>query len=143
LIPDYQGYSREGELIDVACQWVSQRRQIILNHHWGSPAQVERLVSSYPDACFITGHATDAYAEIMKKHENLYVCTCALYKPGGCEKLVDAIGADRLMFGSDMLDLPIPWGLGPILFADLTPQQKRLILGENLKGVLSEYALAP
>jgi len=143
LIPDYQGYPREGKLIDVACQWAHERREIILNHHWGSPAQVERLVSTYPGACFITGHATDAYAEIIKKHKNLYVCTCALHRPGSCEKLVKAIGADRLLFGSDMLDLPIPWGLGPVLFADLTPQQKRLILGENLRRVLSEYALAP
>ncbi len=54
-----------------------------------------------------------------------------------------AIGADRLMFGSDLQDLPIAWGLGPILFARIPPEQKRLILGENLQRVLREYSLKP
>jgi hypothetical protein len=140
LIPHYQGYPTEGALIDVACQWAHERRQIILNHDWGSLAQVERLVSTYPDACFFTGHSTAAYAGIMKRHANLYVCSCPLLQPRACENLVAAIGADRLMFGSDLQDLPIAWGLGPILFARLSPDDKRLILGENLRRILPQYS---
>lgn len=143
LIPWYQDYPDEGPLIDVACQWAHERGQIILNHYWGSAQQVERLVSTYPDACFFTGHATTEYAGVMKKHKNLYVCSCPLHEPRSCEKVVAEIGADRLMFGSDLQDLPIAWGLGPILFARLTPAEKRLILGENLDRVLSEYSLKP
>ena len=141
LIPHYQGYPEEGPLIDVACQWAHDRRQIILNHHWGSPQQVERLVSAYSNACFFTGHATTAYAEVMKTHPNLYVCSCPLLGPRACEETVAAIGADRLMFGSDLQDLPIAWGLGPILFARLAPREKRMILGENLQRVLREFSL--
>ena len=55
---------------------------------------------------------------------------------------MEAFGADRLMFGSDLQDLPIPWGLGPILFARLSPEEKRLVLGGNLERVLSEYSRA-
>lgn len=143
LIAHYQGYPGEGPLIDVACQWAHEHRQIILNHSWGSPAQLERLVSRYSNACFFTGHATTAYAEIMKAHPNLYVCSCPLAGLRSCEDTVAAIGADRLMFGSDLQDLPIAWGLGPIVLARLTPQEKRLILGENLQRVLSEYSLTP
>jgi len=138
LIAHYQIHPEEGPWLDVPCQWAHQRRQIILNHNWASPAQVERLVSAYPDATFITGHSTGAYAEVMKKHANLYVCSCPLSGPRDCERLVAAIGAERLLFGSDLLDLPISWGLGPILFAHISPQQKRMILGENLRGILRE-----
>lgn len=143
LIPHYQGYPEEGPLIDVACQWAHERRQIILNHNWKSPQQMERLVKTYPNACFFTGHTTIAYAEIMKRHKNLYVCSCPLLPPRACEDVVAAIGADRLMFGSDLQDLPIAWGLGPILFARIPPEQKRLILGGNLQRVLREYSLKP
>lgn len=143
LIPHYQDYPEEGPLIDVACQWAHERRQIILDHHWGSAAQVERLVSTYSDACFFTGHSTTAYTEVMRRHPNLYVCSCPLCGPRTCEEVVAAIGADRLMFGSDLQDLPIAWGLGPILFARLEPAQKRLILGENLRRVLRQYSLNP
>jgi hypothetical protein len=143
LIAHYQIHSEEGPWLDVPCRWAHERRQIVLNHNWGSPAQMERLVSAYPDACFITGHSTGAYAEIMKKHPNLYVCTCPLAGPRDCERLVASIGAERLLFGSDLLDLPISWGLGPVLFARISPEQKRMILGENLRQVLERCGLQP
>jgi len=127
LIPHYQGFPEEHPLIDVPCQWAHDHKQLILNHHWGSAQQVKRLVTTYPDACFVTGHATSAYAEVMKQHRNLYVCSCPVHTPRACEGLVEAFGADRLMFGSDLQDLPIPWGLGPILFARLSPEEKRLV----------------
>ena len=140
LIPHYQGYPDEGPNIDAACQWAHERQQIILNHHWGSADQMARLVRTYPDACFITGHSTTQYAEIMKEHDNLYVCSCPLHCPRSCEDVVAAIGADRLLFGSDLQDLPIAWGLGPILFARIPPSDKRLILGGNLQRLLQKYS---
>jgi len=141
LIPHYQGYPEEGPNIDAACQWAHDRRQIILNHHWGSSQQVERLVSTYTDACFITGHCTTAYADTMASHPNLFVCSCPLIPPRACEDVVAAIGADRLLFGSDLQDLPVTWGLGPILFARLPEDQKELILGGNLRRILEHYSL--
>jgi predicted TIM-barrel fold metal-dependent hydrolase len=57
------------------------------------------------------------------------------------ERVVAAIGADRFMFGSDLTDLPIAWGFGPILFAHITEEEKRLILGENLQKILQQYSL--
>ncbi|MDP6356016.1 MAG: amidohydrolase family protein [Planctomycetota bacterium] len=140
LIPYYQGYPEEGPNIDVACQWADEHGQFILNHHWGSPEQVERLVRTYPNACFIAGHTTTAYSEIMKRYENLYVCSCPLIGPRTCVEVVEAIGADRFLFGSDLEDLPIAWGLGPILFAHISPEEKRLILGENLRRLLDRYS---
>ena len=143
LIPYYQGYPDDGPLIDVPCQWAHERKQIILNHSWGPPAQVERLVRTYPDACFFTGHMTLAYADIMKRYKNLYVCSCPLIPPRACEQAVAAFGADRLLFGSDLQDLPIAWGLGPILFSRLPVDSKRMILGGNLNRILERYSLKP
>jgi len=141
LIPHYQGYPEHGPLVDVACQWAHDRKQIILNHSWGSPEQMERLATAYPDACFIAGHTTTAYADLMKRHANLFVCSCPLLGPRDCERTVAAIGSDRLLFGSDLQDLPIAWGLGPILFARLPAEEKRLVLGGNLRRLLRRYSL--
>jgi len=143
LIPYYQGYPDDGPLLDVACRWAHERKQIILNHHWGSATHVERLLQEYPDACYIAGHTTVAYADLMKRFGNLYVCSCPLLGPRECERVVAAIGDDRLLFGSDLLDLPVAWGLGPILFARLPVESKRRILGENLQRILKRYSLAP
>jgi predicted TIM-barrel fold metal-dependent hydrolase len=140
LIAHYQGYPNEGPLIDVACEWVHEHRQIILNHDWGSVGQVERLTREYDQACFFTGHMSTAYAEVMRSAPNLYVCSCPLIPPGECERVVAEIGADRLLFGSDLLDLPIAWGLGPILFARLPVEDRMKVLGGNLEGILRRYS---
>lgn len=141
LIPTYQGYPVEGTLIEVACQWAHDHKQIIINHYWGSADHMEKLVSKYSDACFVAAHTTTEYAEVMKKYSNLYVCSVPLLSPRACEEVVDAIGADRLLFGTDLLDLPIGWGLGPILFSKISVEEKRMILHDNLKGILSKYSL--
>ncbi|MEW6754050.1 MAG: amidohydrolase family protein [Candidatus Latescibacterota bacterium] len=141
LIPHYQGYPPEGPSIEVACRWAHERRQVILNHHWGSAAHLERLVTRYPDACYVTGHTTLEYAELMQRFSNLHVCSCPLVDPRACEQVVNVIGADRLLFGSDLQDLPIAWGLGPILFARIPAPDKRLILGGNLTRILQTFSL--
>lgn len=141
LIATYQGYPREGALIDVACEWANQHKQIIINHDWGTAEQMKRLLTKYPNACFITAHTTTAYADIMKQHANLFVCSVPLLVPRACEEVVQAIGADRLLFGTDLMDLPIAWNLGPIIFARISPDEKRLILGGNLQRILKSYSL--
>jgi predicted TIM-barrel fold metal-dependent hydrolase len=141
LIPTYQGYPEEGANIDVACRWAHEHKQIILNHYWGGAEQMERLADTYPNACFFTGHTTTQYADLMLRHKNLYVCSCPVHQPRIVEEVVQAIGAERFMFGSDLTDLPMAWGFGPILFARISEAEKRLILGENLRRVLQEYSL--
>jgi predicted TIM-barrel fold metal-dependent hydrolase len=143
LIPYYQGYPEDGPLLEVAAQWAHQRKQIVLNHNWGPPAHLERLLAAYPDACFINGHTSLAYADLMERYPNLYICSCPLIGPRDCEDIVEKIGPDRLLFGSDLQDLPIAWGLGPVLFARLTVEQKRMILGGNLRRILATHSLRP
>ncbi|NOY83181.1 MAG: amidohydrolase family protein [Kiritimatiellaeota bacterium] len=142
LIPSYQGYPVDGPGIEAACRWAHERRWIILNHHWGPCARLERLIDRYPDACYITGHMTLEYAELMKRVDNLFVCTCPLLGPRACEEAVSVLGAERLLFGSDLEDLPIAWGLGPILFADIPPSDKTAILGGNLRRLLARWSAA-
>ena len=136
LISSYQGYPVEGPLIDVACEFAHEHRQFILNHHWGSAAQIERLCRAYPNACFIAGHATAAYGAVTKNVDNLFICTCAFHPWGRIEKLVSVCGADRLLFGSDLTDLPIAWGMGPIFYAKIPEADKRKILGGNMQRLL-------
>jgi len=120
----------------VACEFVNERRQFILNHNWGSARQMERLCKTYPDAIFITGHSTTAYVEVVKKVPNLFICTCPLLGWGQTELYVKLYGAERILFGSDLTDLPIAWGMAQILYARISESDKRKILGENLKELL-------
>ncbi len=142
LIAHYQAYPAEGRMIDVACRFADQHGLFILNHDWGSQVQLRRLCTAYPRACFITGHTTLAYAQLAKEVDNLYICTCPCIDWGYPEKLVEAYGADRILFGSDLTDLPIGWGVGQILYSRLSAADKRLIMGANLQRLLERYAPA-
>mgnify|MGYP006277683905 CR=1 FL=1 len=137
LIPQYQGFPPEDPLIEVCCRWAHQHRWIILNHGWGSPEHLDELLGKYPNAWFIAGHANPQYGPPAREHENLWICTCPVHRPGDCEKLVEAAGAQRVLFGSDLQDLPVSWGLGPVLMAHLSPTDKQLILHDNLQGILA------
>ena len=141
LIPQYQGASPEGPLIELCCRWADERDWIILNHGWGPPEHLDRLLTAYPDAGFIAGHAALQYGPLARSHDNLWICSCPVHRPRDCEKLVEAAGAEKVLFGSDLQDLPVPWGLGPILQAELPPADKQLILRDNMAGMLERYSV--
>jgi predicted TIM-barrel fold metal-dependent hydrolase len=54
---------------------------------------------------------------------------------------VELYGADRILFGSDLMDLPIAWGMGQIMYARISEADKRKILGENLKRLMERYGI--
>jgi predicted TIM-barrel fold metal-dependent hydrolase len=143
LIPAYQGYPAEGPLVDVPCRYADEQGLLILNHDWGSPEQMERLCATYPRAAFLTGHANGTYGEVVRRHPNLFICTCPLLEWNQAEDFVALYGAERMLFGSDLLDLPIAWGMGQIMYARIPEAAKRKILGENLQELLEKYGVSP
>jgi predicted TIM-barrel fold metal-dependent hydrolase len=140
LINSYQGYPTEGPLVDVAAEFCHERGLFVLNHDWGSQEQLERLCTTYPDACFITGHAVPTYPDLVSRVDNVYVSTCPFHTWRKTERFVEIYGADRLLFASDLTDLPIAWGLGPIMYARICEADKRKVLGGNLRRLLPKYA---
>ncbi len=143
LAPSFQHYPLEGPVIDVACRFADEHGLFMLNHVWGSATQMRRLCTTYPNACFFTGHMTFDYADVARDVDNLYICTCPLLGLLQTERAVEVYGADRMLFGSDLTDLPIGWGLGPILYARIPEGDKRRILGGNLRGLMDKYGVRP
>ncbi|MBM3473726.1 MAG: hypothetical protein FJX75_10700 [Armatimonadetes bacterium] len=141
LISSYHGYPTEGPLIDVACRFAHEHGQFILNHYWGSAEQMERLCTTYPNACFFTGHSTMEYVEVTRRVGNLFICTCPFHAWDQTEQFVAAYGADRILFGSDLTDLPIAWGLAPTMYAKIPEEDKLKILGGNLKRLMEQYGI--
>jgi len=141
LICSYHGYPEEGPLVDVACRFAHEHGQFILHHYWGRPEQILRLCREYPHACYFTGHSTEQYADVVRQVDNLFICTCPFNHLGQTERYCELYGADRLLFGSDLTDLPIAWGLAPILYARIPAEDKRKILGGNLQRLMEKYGI--
>jgi predicted TIM-barrel fold metal-dependent hydrolase len=139
----YGAYDVNGPLIDVCCKWVNDRRQIILSHYWGAPERLLQLCRDNPDATLIVGHTYGEFVHVFHEVGNVYLCTCPLLGWRQTEQYVEMYGADRIMFGSDLMDLPIAWGLGQIMYARIPESAKRKILGENLLALLTSHGLKP
>ena len=137
--PHLQGTDTYGPKIDLFCAFANERRAIALNHDWGNAERMVALCRKYPNACFMTGHTGPEAAKAVKEVDDLYIGSCPLLSYGYTERLVAEVGAERIIFGSDLTWAPIGWGLGPVLYARIPLAAKRQILGGNLRRLLARY----
>lgn len=143
MLDSYGTYPAHGPAVEVPVRWAHEHKQIILSHTWGSVDRLRELCTKYPDACFIAGHAVSSLVELCQEVDNVYICTCPLLAWNQTEQYVKMYGADRILFGSDLTDLPISWGLGQILYARIPEADKRKILGGNLLRIMEQYNTWP
>jgi len=139
LICEYQGTTTEKTDFSPVCQYANDHRMIMINHYWGSPHFLDGLAEKYPNACFIIGHCSTQYTEVLRKRKNVYQCTCAALMFGDIEKLLKLVDADKIVYGSDLTDLDGPFGLAPILYAKISDEDKRKILGLNMQRIIDLY----
>jgi len=140
LHPWWNGYPENGPHIRTACAFCHERGLILTNHGWGPAEILDRYATEFPNAKLITGHLAydDTYAEVVNKHDNVYVCTCLPILRWELERAVGKIDTDKLLFGSDLPDLPLSLSMGPVLYARIDDDVKRKIMGLNAQRLLDE-----
>jgi len=80
--------------------------------------------------------------ERVRTAPNLYVDVCgsAAYR-GSLRKLIDLVGADNILYGSDFPMFDFAWELGRITLADITDEEKRLICGHNARRLFGRIPI--
>lgn len=125
---------------------VSKLRVPILVHTYGKggiedPAHVLNVVDHYPNLPIILAHmGGDNWRggiEVAAKKDSLYVDPCSCTQPhvDKIKEAVNQLGAQRILFGTDMPLIHPSWGLGMIESADITPREREMILSENAKQI--------
>ena len=111
---------------------------LILAHTYGRKhvAPMMNVAARFPRLKILLGHAgitdEEVYIEASAKHENIYLETCSsLAWYGLLERLVGIAGAERILFGSDMPFMSPDQQIGRILFARISDDDRRKILGLN------------
>ena len=119
----------------------AERGVPILFHSFDGCAVLDRVASKVPEAILIAGHMGGFQWEkalgVAARHPNLYleVC-CSCIEAGRLEAAVEAVGAERVLFGTDLpLIDPAVWL--PIVQeeADLTDEQRQAILCGNIARI--------
>ncbi|MEU7828915.1 amidohydrolase family protein [Nonomuraea sp. NPDC049129] len=110
---------------------------------WSDPAQFAAVAARHPAVPLLMGHTgLWAYgfaraARLAADHPNLYLEICGSKMTGRwIARLVDMIGADRVLFGSDACFLDLRTGFGRIALAPLTDADRTLVQGANLARLL-------
>lgn len=105
--------------------------------------QIDELAQRYPEVNLFMDHAgrsyeiAEQYAGIAKKHNNVTLqLTYTTVTLGVIEYLVQQVGADKILFGTDspMRD-PRPQ-VGWLAYANITFEEKQKIFGGNFQRIL-------
>lgn len=79
----------------------------------------------------------DEHIDIVEKYDNLHVDISGMARLCGVvEYLVQRLGADRVLFGSDATDLSFEAEFGHVVYARITDKDKEKILGLNAAKLL-------
>ncbi len=92
----------------------------------------------HPDLPIIIGHGLgEDGIRLAADTPNVYLELSGTYPYRGVlRRAIDTVGADRIVFGTDM-DLILPaFALGIYHEADLSPEEDRLIMAENARRIL-------
>ncbi|NLF32385.1 MAG: amidohydrolase [Planctomycetes bacterium] len=128
-----------------ALAMADERRMPVLLHTWARAEQFEevrRLATAYPRANFILAHSgvagsIDAYGRLAREHANVHLDLCMSLTPcGHVERLVEAAGVDKVLWGSDALFLNMAHQLGKVLAARIGDDDKRRLLSANARRIL-------
>jgi predicted TIM-barrel fold metal-dependent hydrolase len=106
-----------------------------------TPADVAALAARHPDVSFLCGHAGADWElgiRAVRATPNVAIDIGGFEpRPGWVEMGVRELGPERVLFGSDFPGRSFASQLAKVHSADLSPEVRRLILGANLKRLLT------
>jgi predicted TIM-barrel fold metal-dependent hydrolase len=147
VLPDYHRTAMDDAAYAPAWEFADARGLLVLAHTWGGSvhngeAQVRAVAGRYPRTKLLMGHslhgAWDAAIAIAKEFPNVYLeLTAVLDDRGVVEQFVAAGLSQRILFGTDN-----PWfhphhGIGTLLSADITDDDRHNILHRNAEKLLA------
>ena len=164
LHPDYHGYDLNSKVSREFIDKVAKQTPLILFHTscmprtaFSSAEKICKIAKEYPETIFISAHLAGIYQNPLYPYfpnlegvekvleynlDNLYIDTAHylmyVYE-GVMEKVVDYIGADRIVFGTDIPlqgELQIKFAIEVIKKLSIPEDDKRKILGGNAKRCL-------
>lgn len=137
--------------LDPLVRRAAELKAVVLQHTYlkatgnlpgeSTPTDLAALARRHPDAAFIAAH-TGADWEVgiraLRNCPNVCVDVCGFDPTAGVtEMAVRELGAARVLFGSDAGGRSFASQLAKVTGADIPQPAKRLILGENLKRLLT------
>lgn len=136
--------------LDSLIRRATQLQAVVFQHTWikitgnlpgeSTPLQLARLAERHPEAKLICGHTGGDWEQGIRAIRR-YANVCADLAGGDpvagiTEMAVRELGAERVIYGSDVPGRSFATQLAKVHGADVTPEARRRILAGNLKRLL-------
>ncbi|HUU23905.1 MAG TPA: amidohydrolase family protein [Phycisphaerae bacterium] len=151
LLAGYHGVAWDHAAYESAWRFAEERGLVVLGHTWGGssldgPEQVRKAAARYRNVRLLCGHsmhgAWDEAVAIARDLPNVYLELTAVLDTdrGAVEKFCRAGLSERVVFGTDL-----PWfdqhqGIGAILSAEITDEDRHNMLHRNAERLLRGLA---
>ncbi len=116
----------------------------VLLHTWGDEkvmGEVLAISARYPGAAFLLAHAgamnPDIYVSVARRRDNVYLEIAGSASPMGLvERFVRDVGAEKVVFGSDVYFLDQAQQVGRVAGANIPEEAKVMVFGGNARRIL-------
>ena len=123
------------EMLDSAVPTKTTKKEVMTQHL----SKFEKVLNCIPDATVILAHSGcfdfQYIIDLMKKFPNTYT-DISIQPAANIKKLIDEIGSDRILFGTDYPFVTQAFSILSVLRATGDEQERINILGKNAKKLL-------
>jgi uncharacterized protein len=150
LHPDLHKYPVTGSGYRSVWDYANQTRGIVLVHTWDSdpncgPLLLADIGRNFPQARIIVGHSGVTWRGYEQAMETAVSTPNTFLDITGSqshrtmlERMVARVGADRILFGSDLPYLEAAMALGRVLSARISGSDKEKIFSTNFRRLIGE-----
>ena len=148
---DYHKVAITDDRYRPALEFAQEHRLMILMHTWGNspydgPGLVEEVAKRYPEVTILMGHS--GYGEwnraigVARDYPNAYLELTAAYHVNGIiERMVQGAGSHKILFGTDMPWFDPHYGIGCIICAHISDEDRHNILHSNAEALLRAHGV--
>lgn len=148
LHPALHKYPISGEGYRIILDLVKENPKPVLFHtdendKYSKPGQMELLIKLYPDIPFIIGHSGNVIGgfevavDIAKKYDNSFLdSTFSRNYLGLMQWMIEKVGAEKILFGTDMPFLNGAAEIGKIYEAGISDSARQKIFHDNAAKLL-------
>jgi hypothetical protein len=137
--------------LDPIVERAATMKAAILQHTWlkvsgnepgeSTPHDVVELASRHPEVPIICGHTGGDWElgiRVIRASKNVFAEVAGSNPTSGfVEMAVRELGAERVIYGSDAFGRSYASQIGKVMGAEVPEPARRLILGENLRNMLT------
>ncbi len=121
-----------------------EKRGMLVSLHTMSIPQMQQMAKEHPHVSFVFAHPGEKarfleHVDTMKKYDNVYLdlSGTGLFRYGMLRNLIDQVGVERILFGTDYPICNLQMYVGAIMGEHLTDRERELIFSGNAKRLFA------